>query len=127
TPPTRNGNSFTPAPLRSRDLPGIVRWLPLRALLPGRRTRLLGLGVHDADLLAVADRVRWVGDDPLIITQPPRDFNLVSQVAGNLHFLESHAVVGPQNADLRRVAAVDQRVRGDSNRVRIGRDLEMHA
>src|SRR5208282_5471744 len=119
--------SFSVIPPCLRHFLGALRLnaQPLRSLLPGRPLRLLPSGFHDPDLLAVPDRIGRIGDDTLVLAQAAGDFDLRSEVARDMQFLEGDTVVKPDRRDLRRIVAKEQRAGGDPQRVRIGRDFKM--
>src|SRR5271157_2989899 len=102
--------SFSVIPPCLRHFLGALRVSarPLRPLRSGRPLRLLPSGFHDPDLLAVADRIGRIGDDALVLAQAASDFDLRSEVARDMHFLEGDTVVKPEGRDLRRVVAKQQ-------------------
>src|SRR5262249_1327252 len=101
------GPSFTPALLRRRQFSGTARLLPLSPLSLRPRSPIIAFPRHDPNLFALADRVGRVRDDPLVLSEAAREFNLGPEIARNVHLPETNAVVRTENGELYRAAAID--------------------
>src|ERR1700722_11648326 len=121
--------SFVMVPPCLRDFQSTL-WAIARALsslLSWRRSGLLNRGSRDPDLLALVDRVGWVGDDARVVAESADNLDLGSEVARNADLLEDNPVVGPEDRDLGRIVAKQQRIGRKGHRVGIRRELKMHA